>query len=190
MRALAKQNGLQFPYVIYAQQELSMPASEHHRTQSSSRQSLPSKTTANAQTTRQGSVPVANSSNSAKPSDSWQWPVNSTLEHRFIRDASGLSILEVYGVSGEDVRSVASGKVVYAGNGIINYGWMLVVKHDDDYMSIYAHNSALFVKEGDRVAKGQKVAELGATGNTTQSKLYLEARYQGRKIDVLKVLKK
>ncbi|NPA71501.1 MAG: peptidoglycan DD-metalloendopeptidase family protein [Gammaproteobacteria bacterium] len=134
-------------------------------------------------------VPVVTSSAQSKPFK-WQWPTHKQLSYRFVRDNAGMSVLEVYGLPGQAVRAVAPGKVVYAGNGIINYGWMAVVKHDDGYMSIYAHNSALLVKEGDRVKAGQQVATLGATGNTAKPKLYLEARFQGRKIDIKKVLKR
>ncbi|GAB6070248.1 hypothetical protein JCM30760_13450 [Thiomicrorhabdus hydrogeniphila] len=122
-------------------------------------------------------------------SNKWQWPMQKGLSYKYLRDSAGLSVLEIYGVPGQRVKAVASGKVVYAGDGIINYGWMLVIKHDNDYMSIYAHNSALLVKEGDSVDAGQTVATMGATGNTKRPKLYLEARYQGRKIDIKKMLK-
>ncbi|WP_040724973.1 peptidoglycan DD-metalloendopeptidase family protein [Thiomicrorhabdus sp. Kp2] len=122
-------------------------------------------------------------------SKKWQWPMHKGLSYKYLRDNAGLSILEIYGVPGQQVKAVAPGKVVYAGNGIINYGWMLVIKHDNDYMSIYAHNSALLVKEGDGVDAGDVVASMGATGNTKRPKLYVEARYQGRKIDIKKVLK-
>lgn len=180
MRSLAKQNDLRSPYFIYAKQELSMPTTLNPAQQGKLR----------AQSGSDSNTSVAHSSRSKVKSSQWQWPMNSKPKHRFIRDSAGLSVLEIYGVSGQEVNTVAPGKVVYAGNGIVNYGWMIVIKHDDDYMSIYAHNSALLVKEGDRVKRGQQIATLGATGNTTQSKIYLEARYQGRKIDILKVLKR
>lgn len=125
----------------------------------------------------------------SKKSKAWIWPMHKGLSYRYIRDHAGLSVLEIYGVPGQKVRAVAPGKVVYAGNGIINYGWMLVIKHDNGYMSIYAHNSALLAKEGDDVKAGQEVALMGATGNTKRPKLYVEARYQGRKVDIKKVLK-
>lgn len=176
MHSLAKQNNLRSPYFIYAKQELSMPTKTLDKTQQVKR--------------RPQSAAHFSSSKLKSKSTQWQWPMNSKLEHRFIRDSAGLSVLEIYGVPGQEVNTVAPGKVVYAGNGIVNYGWMVVIKHADDYMSIYAHNSALLVKEGARVKRGQQIAILGATGNTTRSKLYLEARYQGRKIDILKVLKK
>lgn len=120
----------------------------------------------------------------------WQWPMHSGLAYKFRRDRAGLSVLEIYGVPGQTVSAVAPGKVVYAGNGIANYGWMLVIKHANDFMSIYAHNSSLLVAEGDVVDIGDQVALLGATGDTKRPKLYLEARYQGRKYDIKKKLRK
>jgi murein DD-endopeptidase MepM/ murein hydrolase activator NlpD len=125
---------------------------------------------------------------SSKPSK-WVWPMHKGIGYKYRRDKAGLSVLEVYGVPGQSISAVAPGKVVYSGNGIANYGWMLVIKHDHDYMSIYAHNSALLVSEGEYVEAGQEIANLGATGNTNRPKLYLEARYQGRKIDIKKKLK-
>lgn len=133
--------------------------------------------------------PASKVKNTKTKNNKWQWPMHKGLSYRYIRDSAGLSVLEVYGVPGQDVKAVAPGKVVYAGNGIINYGWMLVIKHNNDYMSIYAHNSALLVKEGDEVNAGDVVASMGATGNTSRPKLYVEARFQGRKTDIKKVLK-
>jgi len=145
-----------------------------------------------AKAPRQTTAKALNRSNkkiSKRKSKAWLWPMKKGLSYKYLRDHAGLSVLEIYGVPGQKVKAVAPGKVVYAGNGIINYGWMLVIKHDNDYMSIYAHNSALLVKEGDVVKAGDTVATMGATGNTKVPKLYLEARYQGRKIDIKKVLK-
>ncbi len=189
MYSLAKQNDLRPPYFIYARQELSMPTPTLAKTQQSKRQ-LKSRTNSKVMAQSKVSAAHVSSPKHKTKASKWQWPMNSKLEYRFIRDSSGLSVLEIYGIPGQEIHTVAPGKVVYAGNGIVNYGWMVVIKHDDDYMSIYAHNSALLVKEGARVKRGQKIALMGATGNTTKSKLYLEARYQGRKIDILKVLRK
>lgn len=124
-----------------------------------------------------------------KTSSRWVWPTHKKLGYDYRRDKAGLSVLEVYGVIGHKVTSVAAGKIVYAGNGIANYGLMLVVKHEHEYMSIYAHNSKLLVAEGDYVDAGQEIALMGSTGKTDIPKLYLEARYQGRKIDIKKKLK-
>lgn len=145
-----------------------------------------------SKTSRQVTAKAIDRSDKKKTSTksrAWQWPMHKGLSYKYLRDHAGLSVLEIYGVPGQKVKAVAPGKVVYAGNGIINYGWMLVIKHDNDYMSIYAHNSALLVKEGETVKAGETVATMGATGNTKVPKLYLEARYQGRKIDIKKILK-
>lgn len=120
----------------------------------------------------------------------WQWPMHKGVAYKYRRDRAGLSVIEIYGIPGQEIAAVAPGKVVYAGNGIANYGWMLVIKHANDFMSIYAHNSALLVREGESVEIGQKIALLGATGDTKRPKLYLEARYKGRKYDIRKKLKR
>ncbi|MGE4500578.1 MAG: M23 family metallopeptidase [Hydrogenovibrio sp.] len=83
--------------------------------------------------------------------------------------------------------AVAAGKVVYAGNGIRQYGNMVVIKHDTEHLTVYAHNDSLQVKEGQRVKKGQLIATLGQTGSVKKPELYVEARYRGRKIDIKKL---
>lgn len=122
-------------------------------------------------------------------SSKWLWPMHKGLEYKYRRDSAGLSVLEIYGVPGQTVHAVTSGTVVYAGNGIADYGWMIVIKHSGDYMSIYAHNSSLLVEEGDDIEAGEEIALLGATGITPRPKLYLEARQNGRKIDIKKIIK-
>lgn len=164
------------------------PAPSTSKTSSTATKKMVSVAKAPRQTTAKALVRT-DKKNQKNKSKAWQWPMHKGLSYKYLRDHAGLSVLEIYGVPGQKVKAVASGKVVYAGNGIINYGWMLVIKHDNDYMSIYAHNSALLVKEGDTVKAGDTVATMGATGNTKVPKLYLEARYQGRKIDIKKMLK-
>lgn len=212
MRSLARLNNLLPPYLIYVKQELRLSDSFEATTRqieiaNKAQQQTKPKPETVVKELPKSKVVMQNSSQSAKDvsakaiertvqpvkkvtkSKAWVWPMHKGLDYRFRRDNAGLSVLEVYGVPGQKVKAVTSGKVVYAGNGIVNYGWMLVIKHTNDYMSIYAHNSALLVKEGDVIEAGQVVATMGATGNTKRPKLYLEARYQGRKIDIKKVLK-
>ncbi|WEJ61545.1 peptidoglycan DD-metalloendopeptidase family protein [Thiomicrorhabdus lithotrophica] len=221
VKAIAKENHLLPPYIIYVKQELFLPTksssdyshrikpksmanpsqndinianpkpniklSESASKAKGSLKSKPKEVTAKAITRPEPKTAIVKSKSTKK--QPWVWPMHKGLSYRFLRDHAGLYVLEVYGVPGQKVKAVANGKVVYSGNGIINYGWMLVIKHDNDYMSIYAHNSALLVKEGDTVEAGQYVATMGGTGNTKRPKLYLEARYQGRKVDIKKVLK-
>ena len=80
-----------------------------------------------------------------------------------------------------------SGKIVYAGSGLVGYGKLLIIKHSDIYLSAYAHNNRLLVKEGQMVKVGQKVAEMGDTG-TDSIKLHFEIRKNGKPVDPLKLL--
>jgi len=221
VKAIAKENHLLPPYIIYVKQELTLPIKQFSADNVIIKPKSISKNTQkniNTDSTKLNiklseSTPRNNRVVSPKPKEitakaisrteskkvtvkskstkkqAWIWPMHKGLSYRYLRDNAGLSVLEIYGVPGQKVKAVAPGKVVYSGNGIINYGWMLVIKHDNDYMSIYAHNSSLLVKEGDTIKAGQNVATMGGTGNTKRPKLYLEARYQGRKVDIKKVLK-
>ncbi|MEA1989161.1 MAG: M23 family metallopeptidase [Pseudomonadota bacterium] len=221
VKAIAKENRLLPPYIIYVKQELILPVKQSTDDNAIVKPKFITKNSQkniNTDSTKSKiklseSVPQNNRAINPKPKEvtakalsrpalktvsvkskstknqPWVWPMHKGLSYRYLRDHAGLSVLEVYGVPGQKVKAVAPGKVVYSGNGIINYGWMLVIKHDNDYMSIYAHNSALLVKEGDTIRAGQNVATMGGTGNTKRPKLYLEARYQGRKVDIKKVLK-
>ncbi len=199
MKQLATLNKISPPYVIYKNQRLQIPVQigEQARSMASTTQNVPAvKGLVKGQAKVPDKKPSANVVTSHKKikapqstqQQAWQWPAHESLPYRFIRDEAGLSVIDIYGVAGQDVYAVASGSVAYAGEGIVDFGKMLVIKHDDEYMSVYAHNSALLVKEGDRVQAGQRIAVLGATGNASQPKLYLEARFKGRKIDIKKVL--
>jgi murein DD-endopeptidase MepM/ murein hydrolase activator NlpD len=95
------------------------------------------------------------------------------------RNSKGLDIANA---PGTPIVAAASGTVVYAGNGLRGYGNLLIIKHDADYLTAYAHNRALFVKEGETIAQGQKIAEMGST-DSDRSMLHFELRYQGKSID-------
>ena len=90
--------------------------------------------------------------------------------------------IDIAGASGTQIVAAAPGTVVYAGNGLRGYGNLLIVKHNADYLSAYAHNRALLVKEGQSVTQGQAVAEMGDT-DTNRVMLHFELRYKGSSID-------
>lgn len=119
----------------------------------------------------------------------WQWPVPGPVLARFSAQPTGNKGLNIAGKSGEPVKAAAAGRVVYAGNGLRGFGQLVIVKHDDDYLSAYAHNSRLHVKENDAVKAGQLIADIGSTG-TTREQLHFEIRYQGQPVDPLKHLPK
>ncbi|MFC0694602.1 peptidoglycan DD-metalloendopeptidase family protein [Paraburkholderia humisilvae] len=130
--------------------------------------------------------PAATSDAAAGPSAvTFAWPVRGPLLNTF--DDSKNKGLNIGGSLGEPVKASADGRVVYAGNGLRGYGNLIIIKHDATYLTAYAHNSALMVKEGDAVTKGQKIAEMG-NSDSDRVMLHFEVRRQGKPVDPLKYL--
>ncbi len=132
-----------------------------------------------------GTVPTTRST--SDPSD-WIWPVRGKIISNFsvkLRK-NGIAIA---GESGAPVSATAAGRVVYAGTGLIGFGRIIIVKHSEQYLSVYAHNSQLNVNEGDTVQQGQKIAEMGST-DADRVKLHFEIRRNGKPVDPLKFLPK
>ena len=119
----------------------------------------------------------------------WNWPADGPLISRFQSNGSLNKGIDIAGEMGQPVKAAANGAVVYAGRGLIGYGDMIIIKHDQTYLSAYAHNSRLLVKEGDQVKAGQTVAEMGSSG-TDRVKLHFEIRRQGKPVDPLSYLPK
>ena len=88
----------------------------------------------------------------------------------------------IAGKVGEPILAASDGKVVYAGNSLRGYGNLVIIKHDNTYLTAYAHNSKLLVKEGDSVRKGQRIAEMGDT-DTNSPKLHFELRVNGKPVN-------
>ena len=119
----------------------------------------------------------------------WRWPAQGKLLSRY-SSGNGLNKgIDIAGKKGESVVAAAPGSVVYAGSGLRGYGNLLIIKHNQTYLSAYAHNRRLLVGEGDRISTGQKVAELGSSG-TDRNKLHFEIRRDGKPIDPLQYLPK
>lgn len=165
LSAIAKENDLAPPYTLYIKQQLAIPsssASVKHRTEIVQAETL--------------------------PEPAFAWPASKKLKYEFVKDLKGLHGLSVFANVGESVYAMNAGEVVYAGNGIKQYGSMLVIKHDNDYLTVYAHNDTLQVSEGARVTKKQLIATMGKTGQVMTPQLYVEVRYRGRKVDIRTVL--
>jgi len=113
------------------------------------------------------------------------WPTSGSVIRGF--DGGNSKGIDISAPAGTPVVAAAAGTVVYAGNGLRGYGNLLILKHNTEYLTAYAHNRALFVKEGDTVAQGQKIAEVGDT-DTNRVMLHFELRYQGRSIDPSRAL--
>ena len=120
----------------------------------------------------------------------WQWPVR---ERRILRTFSASDParqgLDIAGRRGSPVYAAASGKVVYAGSGLVRYGRLIIVKHNEKYLSAYAHNDKLRVKEGDVVKVGQRIADLGSSG-AQRPMLHFEIRRNGKPVNPLRYLPK
>jgi lipoprotein NlpD len=115
----------------------------------------------------------------------WAWPVKGKVVAGF-NDASNKGIT-IAGKLGQPVLASAPGRVIFSGTGIRGFGKLVVIKHNNTYLSVYAHNSELNVKEGQSVAKGQKIAEMGDT-DADQVKLHFEIRRFGKPVDPMKLL--
>ncbi len=113
------------------------------------------------------------------------WPSKGSVIDRF--DESKNKGIDISGKSGDPIQAAADGKVVYAGNSLRGYGNLVIVKHDNTYLTAYAHNRTLLVKEGDSVKKAQKIAEMGNT-DADQVKLHFEVRKHGKPVDPMAYL--
>lgn len=113
------------------------------------------------------------------------WPADGTVIRRF--DGSNSKGIDISAAAGTPVVAAAPGTVVYAGNGLRGYGNLLILKHNAEYLTAYAHNRVLLVKEGQSVTRGEKIAEMGDT-DTDRVMLHFELRYQGRSIDPSRAL--
>jgi len=116
----------------------------------------------------------------------WSMPTSGTLISEFSETASRKGI-DIAGKLGQAIVASSAGKVVYSGNGLRGYGKLVIIKHNKTYLSAYAHNDQLLVKEGQNVRKGQKIAEMGNT-DTDQVSLHFEIRRFGKPVDPAKYL--
>lgn len=118
-------------------------------------------------------------------SSGWMWPAQGRVVHTFSAMNKGVDIANQLG---SPIYAAAAGKVVYSGSGLRGYGNLLIIKHNHIYLSAYAHNSVILVKEGDRVKKGQKIAEMGDTGSN-RVMLHFEIRREGKPVNPLSIFK-
>ena len=132
-------------------------------------------------------APKADAQNKAGDEDvDWAWPATGKVITTFNADSNAKGI-DIAGTAGQAIIASAPGKVIYSGSDLRGYGKLVIIKHNKTYLSVYAHNSKILVKEGEMVAKGQKIAEMGNT-DTDSVKLHFEIRQQGKSVDPAKYL--
>ena len=133
------------------------------------------------------STPANNLANtdSAEETVSFQWPTRGNVLAGF--DEVKNKGIDIAGKAGDPVLAAADGKVVYAGSGLRGYGNLVILKHNNTYLTAYAHNQSLLVKEDQAIKRGQKIAEMGSS-DADQVKLHFEIRRQGKPVDPAKYL--
>ncbi len=114
----------------------------------------------------------------------WKWPTNGRLVSKFSKSPHGNKGINIAGKRGQAILSSASGEIVYSGSGLVGLGKLIIVKHNKTYLSAYAHNDQILVKEGDKVSVGQRIALMGDTGSE-QVLLHFEIRKNGKPVDPL-----
>ncbi|WP_233152838.1 peptidoglycan DD-metalloendopeptidase family protein [Motiliproteus sp. MSK22-1] len=119
----------------------------------------------------------------------WQWPAKGKIIQYYQSKGDLNKGLNIAARKGDPVYAAATGSVVYAGSGLLGYGNLIIINHNQQYLSAYAHNSKIFVKEKDKVSKGEKIALAGNSG-ATRSMLHFEIRKDGKPVNPLHYLPK
>ena len=205
-RDLARWNAIPEPFTIYTGQVLrisrparlpAMPRSEPvaaaplpaprepPRFAPQTARRAPERTAAPAKPARPPAPPPRTADAGDGPINAWQWPVRGKLIATFGR--GGGKGIDIAGDRGSPVVASAPGRVVYSGSGLRGYGRLIIVKHNKRYLSAYAHNDRLHVKEGDAVVSGQRIAEMGSS-DAKRVKLHFEIRRDGKPVDPIRYL--
>ena len=204
-RSLAKNNSIPSPYVIYPGQVISLVATSSHAVASNSPVKQKITSTKTKQKTnkklkknldqpkqreyvqKQANKIVSNAKPSSSSKVKWFWPAKGKVTKRFSNKENGYKGLQIANRTGASVLAAAQGTVVYAGNALRGYGNLIILKHNDDYLSAYAHNSKLLVREKQKVKAGQKIAEMGKSESSVTA-LRFEIRYRGQAVNPAKYL--
>lgn len=195
MNELASWNGIRSPYTIYPGQVLRLRPPT----------AVPRKTIKKTQQKRAGtsskslkqSAAKTKKTTSSKPQTQgktadrlyWAWPTEGPLISTFSAKEQTRQGIKISGKEGQAIKAAEKGKVVYSGSGLIGYGRLIIIKHNDNYLSAYGHNRQLLVKEGDQVSKGDRIAVMGRS-NEGKPMLHFEIRRVGKPVDPLRLLPK
>nr|WP_315466015.1 peptidoglycan DD-metalloendopeptidase family protein [uncultured Rhodoferax sp.] len=172
------------PVVAASSTTTALPPSSSPASASSNAASAPAKAAAApASAPAPAAAPTATSG--GEDSVAWMWPGNGAVLAGF--DEVKNKGVDIAGNAGDPVLAAAEGKVVYAGSGLRGYGNLIILKHNNTYLTAYAHNQTLLVKEDQAVRRGQKIAEMG-NSDADRVKLHFEVRKQGKPVDPTKYL--
>ena len=181
---LAMWNSVPPPYTIYPGQSLRLyPSQRTGRSPSQAPVATPTRPrpATQAAPTTVATQPVVVPS--ASPF-AWSWPADGTIASRYVAGESTSQGIDIAGQAGQPIRAAADGVVVYSGSGLVGYGELIIVKHNDAWLSAYGHNRARLVNEGQLVKAGQQIAEMGHSG-AERDMLHFEIRFNGKPVDPL-----
>jgi len=186
---LALWNGISAPYTIYPGQRLRLyPRSGATASAGTTTATRPSTGGGQRQVVRPTQTPPQPTTPPpARSSVAWRWPTEGQVANRFSAGDPTRQGVDILGRSGQAVRAAADGVVVYSGSGLVGYGELVIVKHDEQWLSAYGHNRTRLVNEGAQVKAGQQIAEMGSTG-AARDMLHFEIRYNGKPVDPLQYL--
>lgn len=199
---LAKYNGIAAPYIIKPSQVIRLDLQSPTTATPVAKSSPPLKNTTDSRqketSSSRNSVYSRKENKTLKPTSAtkvvtnvvapqWRWPAKGIILSSFQGNDGFNKGIDLGGKLGEPVLAAAAGQVVYAGSGLRGYGKLLIIKHNETFLSAYAHNERLRVKEGDLVKVGQVIADMGSSG-TDRVKLHFEIRRDGTPVDPLKYL--
>jgi len=181
---LAMWNSVAAPYTIYPGQRLRLyPSRSRAPLPNPSRPvSPPPQSTAAARPPAE--APVVAPVSSPVP---WRWPTEGQLIGRYVSGDPVKQGIDIAGTGGQSVRAAGDGVVVYSGSGLVGYGELIIVKHNEQWLSAYGHNRSRLVNEGQIVKAGQQIAEMGRSG-AARDMLHFEIRYNGKPVDPLRYL--
>jgi lipoprotein NlpD len=187
LQDLAAWNGIDPPYTIYPGQKLRLypgKSGSTAATRPSGNAAKPAAATPSAPAPKPAApaTPVASDIK-------WRWPADGELIGRYVTGEPTKQGIDIAGASGAPVRAAADGVVVYSGSGLVGYGELIIIKHNEQWLSAYGHNRNRLVNEGQLVRSGQQIAEMGRSG-APREMLHFEVRYNGKPVDPLTYLPK
>jgi lipoprotein NlpD len=192
---LAMWNTVPPPYVIYPGQRLRLYPPDHSAARSSATTTVAPRITTAPPRSPVGSVraptvvspPVQQPTAPPSSSLTWAWPADGTISSRYVAGEPTRQGIDITGAEGQPIRAAADGVVVYSGSGLVGYGELIIVKHNDAWLSAYGHNRSRMVNEGQRVTAGQQIAQMGHTG-AAHDLLHFEIRFNGKPVDPMAYL--
>ncbi|MCU7960075.1 MAG: peptidoglycan DD-metalloendopeptidase family protein [gamma proteobacterium symbiont of Bathyaustriella thionipta] len=196
VKNLARWNYLHYPYTIYPGKKLRVTGyawkpkkkkTSRSSKKSRSKSSGSAKKTASSKSHARARSKKSSSGTRSRGGISWKWPTRGTVSGPYSASNPERKGILIKGRAGQPVYAAAAGKIVYSGSGLRGYGRLIIIKHDKNYLSAYGHNRKLLVKEGQKVARGQKIAEMGsnAQGATV---LHFEIRRRGKPVNPVSLL--